>query len=81
LQDAKNELSVVDAAAEGVPQIVTRRGLETAIVTSYAEYERLSAQRRRPVPSLSEYLLVMPTTGEEADEFDRLELTAGEADL
>jgi antitoxin Phd len=77
LQDAKNKLStVVDAAAEGVPQIVTRRGVETAVVISYAEYERLSAQRRRPLPSLAEYLLEMPAAGEEGDELERIELTA-----
>jgi antitoxin Phd len=82
LQDAKNKLSaVVDAAAEGVPQIVTRRGVETAVVISYAEYERLSAHRRRPVPSLAEYLLEMPASGEEGDGFERIELTARESDL
>jgi prevent-host-death family protein len=33
LQDAKNRFSeVVDAALEGQPQIVTRRGVEAAVI-------------------------------------------------
>jgi antitoxin Phd len=78
LQDAKNKLSeVVNAAADGVPQVVTRRGVETAVVISYAEYERLREQQRRPVPALTEYLLEMPAASEE-DELQRIELTARE---
>jgi antitoxin Phd len=78
LQDAKNKLSaVLDAAAHGVPQIVTRRGIETAVVISYDEYERLIAQRRRPQPSLAEYLLEMPAAEEEVL-FERIELMARE---
>lgn len=59
--------AVVDAAAKGVPQIVTRRGIETAVVVSYDEYERLCAASRRPTRSLAEYLLAMPS-GPEGEE-------------
>ena len=46
LQEAKNRLSEVvnDAVSDG-PQIITRRGLEVAVVVSYAEYERLIRNR------------------------------------
>jgi antitoxin Phd len=82
LQDAKNKLSaVVDAAAKGVPQVVTRRGVETAVVISYAEYERLRAHRRRPVPTLAEYLLEIPASGGEGEGLERIELTARESGL
>jgi antitoxin Phd len=82
LQDAKNKLSaVVDAAASGVPQIVTRRGVETAVVISYDEYERLSAQRLRTRPSLAEYLLGIPAASSENELFDRIELKARDVGL
>jgi len=42
LQEAKNKLSeVVEAAQTDGPQIITRRGAETAIVLSYADYRKL----------------------------------------
>lgn len=42
LQDAKNRFSaVVEAAATGEPQKVTRRGKWVSVVLSAAEYERL----------------------------------------
>ena len=82
LQDAKNKLSaVVDAAARGIPQIVTRRGVETAVVISYDEYERISSQRRQPSPSLAEYLLDMPGAPQGEEEIERIELLGRDADL
>jgi prevent-host-death family protein len=64
----------VDAAAQGQPQVVTRRGVETAVVISYQEYERLSAaQRARRVP-FSEYLLAMPTTSDADTDIERIKL-------
>lgn len=67
LQDAKNKLSeVVDAASGGRPQIVTRRGVETAVVLSYGEYERITVALNGATPSLSEYLLAMPPIQPEA---------------
>lgn len=42
LQDAKNRLSeVVEQAISRGPQVITKRGVETAVVLSYAEYRRL----------------------------------------
>ena len=77
LQDAKNKLSeVVAAAARGQPQVVTRRGVETAVVISYHEYERISAARRGPATSLATYLLAMPTAPGPAGAIERIELDA-----
>lgn len=75
LQDAKNKLSaVVKAAAKGQPQIVTRRGVETAVVISYDEYERIRARGRRSTPTLAEYLLEVPPAAGGDDAFERIEL-------
>jgi antitoxin Phd len=42
LQEAKNKLSeVVEEAITRGPQIITKHGVETAIVLSYAEYRSL----------------------------------------
>lgn len=42
LQDAKNRLSeVVQQAISRGPQVITKRGVETAVILSYAEYRRL----------------------------------------
>ena len=46
LQEAKNKLSrVVDSAVNDGPQIITKRGVEVAIVISYAEYQEMIASR------------------------------------
>lgn len=60
LQDAKNKFSaVVDAAVNGTPQHVTRRGEPAVVVVSAAEFERLRAGRNRKM-SFKEHLLAMP---------------------
>jgi antitoxin Phd len=42
LQEAKNKFSeVVEEALKHGPQVITKRGVETAIVLSYAEYRKL----------------------------------------
>lgn len=42
LQDAKNKLSeVINLAISKGPQLITRRGEKTAVLLSYAEYEKL----------------------------------------
>jgi len=57
LQDAKAKFSqVVKLAGSEGPQVVTYRGVETAIVLSMADYHRLVADR----PSLVDYLLAGP---------------------
>ena len=77
LQDAKNKLSeVVDAAARGQPQVVTRRGVATAVVISYREYERIAAARAGRAVSLGAYLLAMPTAASPAGDIERIALAA-----
>ena len=46
LQEAKNKFSrVVENAVHRGPQIITKRGVEVAIVISYAEYQKMIASR------------------------------------
>lgn len=46
LQEAKNKFSeVVEGAVKDGPQVVTRRGVETAIVISYDEYRKITLGR------------------------------------
>jgi prevent-host-death family protein len=64
LQEAKNKLSrVIDNAINSGPQIITRRGVEVAIVLSYAEYKRMMTSR----PSLSEFFRKSPLVGVDLD--------------
>ena len=58
LQDAKNHFSVVvnRAQSEG-PQIVTRRGVDTAVVLSYDAYRQLTGQK----VSFKDYLASAPS--------------------
>ena len=57
LQEAKSRLSeVVDDALLHGPQIITRRGVETAVLLSYAEYRRLLLERK----PLSEFFRSSP---------------------
>jgi antitoxin Phd len=64
LQEAKNKFSrVVENALNSGPQIITRRGVEVAIVLSYVEYQRMLASRQR----LSEFFRESPLVGVELD--------------
>jgi prevent-host-death family protein len=46
LQEAKNKLSeVVDTSINKGPQIISRRGRNTAVVISYEEYRALKGQK------------------------------------
>lgn len=71
LQDAKNKFSaVVNAALEGTPQHVTRRGLPAVVVVSAEEFERLRAGKERNL-TFKEHLMAMP----KGDiEFERAEI-------
>ena len=61
LQDAKNKLSeVVDEAARHGPQIITRRGVETAVVLSFDDFAALSRGKNE---SLADFLLASPLGG------------------
>ncbi len=58
LQEAKNRFSdVVNRAQSEGPQIVTKRGLEAAVVLSYDEYRRLTGQKM----SFKDYLVSGPS--------------------
>lgn len=53
LQDAKNKLSeVVQSSIDKGPQIISRYGKETAVVVSFADYQKWTA----PKKSLKEFL-------------------------
>jgi prevent-host-death family protein len=48
LQEAKNKFSeVVDEAIKHGPQIITKRGIETAIVLSYTEYRKVMLNQKK----------------------------------
>ena len=64
LQDAKNKLSeVVDEALDSGPQLITRRGEETAVLMSYVEYRRLTGNQQK----LSEFFRTSPLAGVDLD--------------
>ncbi|MDO9121563.1 MAG: type II toxin-antitoxin system Phd/YefM family antitoxin [Anaerolineaceae bacterium] len=57
LQDAKNKFSeVVNQALSKGPQLITRRGEKTAVLLSYAEYEKLCKAQGK----LSEFFRASP---------------------
>ena len=62
LQDAKAQFSaLVDAALNGQPQHVTRRGKAAVVVVSEVEYARLSqGSRAKVAPDFISHLLSMP---------------------
>ena len=48
LQEAKNKLSeVVDEAVTHGPQVITRRGIEIAIVLSFTEYRKIMSSQKK----------------------------------
>jgi len=64
LQEAKNRFSrVVEHALNDGPQIITKRGVEVAIVLSYAEYQKMLAARQR----LSHFFRESPLAGVDLD--------------
>lgn len=64
LQEAKNRLSeVVDRALHQGPQLITRRGVETAVVLSLGEYRRL----RKPATNLVDFFQASPLAGVDLD--------------
>ncbi len=47
IQEAKNKFSeMVEEAIKHGPQIITKRGVETAIVLSYAEYRKVMLNQK-----------------------------------
>ncbi len=64
LQEAKNKLSqVIEEAVTRGPQIITRRGVETAIVLSYAEYRQMLARHGK----LADFFRESPLVGIDLD--------------
>lgn len=64
LQEAKNRLSeVVERALHQGPQVITRRGAETAVVLSMDDYKKM----RRPETDLVEFMQASPLAGVELD--------------
>lgn len=64
LQEAKNKLSeVVEEALTHGPQVITKRGVEAAVVLSYAEYRRLTLSQQK----LSDFFRQSPLAGVDLD--------------
>lgn len=64
LQEAKNKLSeVVEEAVQGSPQVISRRGVEVAVVLSYEEFKKL----KKDQGSLAEFFLSSPLAGVELE--------------
>ena len=64
LQDAKNKFSeVVEKALKSGPQIITRRGIETAVVISIEDYQKLT----RPKLDLVNFFRKSPLRGVDLD--------------
>ena len=62
LQEAKNKLSeVVEEAVHHGPQIITRRGVEMAVIISYRDYTKLNKSRKK----LSQFFQESPLAGSE----------------
>ena len=64
LQDAKNKFSqVVDEALKQGPQIITKHGIETAVVVSYEEYRKMVTSQKK----LSTFFQESPLSGVDLD--------------
>jgi prevent-host-death family protein len=64
IQEAKNKFSrVVENAVNDGPQIITKRGVEVAIVLSLADYQKMMASRGK----LSTFFRDSPLVGVELD--------------
>lgn len=62
--DAKNRLSeLIAAAGQGKPQLITKNGVEAAVLISYKDYRRLVA-REQP---LVDFLLSSPLRDSEVE--------------
>ena len=70
MQDVKNKLGAVVAAAKtGKAQIVTRRGVPTAVILSIEDFEKLQRLEAAQAPSFIDHLLSMPR---DDGEFERM---------
>jgi prevent-host-death family protein len=84
LHDAKNKFSaVVEAARQGRPQLVTRRGTAAVVVLAAEEYQRLMDLEAMQAPSFTEHLLAIPKQDPPSDsgDFERLDVALRDIDL
>lgn len=64
LQEAKNKFSeVVDKAINEGAQVITRRGVEVAIVLSYTEYTQMIVSKKK----ISQFFRESPLVEEDVD--------------
>jgi len=57
IQEAKNKLSeLIDRALSEGPQVITRHGVEVAVVMPFAGYKRLMARKQR----LGDFFMASP---------------------
>lgn len=64
LQEAKSKFSeLIDEALSEGPQVITRRGVETAVVLSFSDYRQLLLNRKK----LSEFFRESPLVGSNID--------------
>ena len=79
LQNAKNKFSaVVEAAKQGKPQVVTKRGVPAVVVVSFENFARFRHVGKMALPSFNEHLLNMPS---DEGEFDCSEISLREVVL
>jgi antitoxin Phd len=75
LQDAKTQFSqVVEAALQGEPQHVTRRGREAVVVLSEESYRALQESAHVCAPGFVAHLLSIPKEGKPLSEGARITL-------
>ena len=80
LQDAKNRFSaVVNAALDGSPQMVTRRGVPAVVILAVDDYQRLCQAEKSSAPDFIEHLLSIPKGGD--FDFERWPLDLRPLDL
>lgn len=64
IQEAKNKLSeVVEEAVHHGPQIITKRGVEVAVMLSYPEYRKMISSQKK----LSDFFRESPLVGVDLD--------------
>ena len=68
LQEAKNKFSqVVTEAIEDGPQIITRHGVEVAVLLSYQEYKQLVGASKPGQKKLSQFFRQSPLVDADLD--------------
>lgn len=79
LQDAKTQLSqVVEAALQGEPQHITRRGKRAVVVLSEEAFDAFMHNAQLSAPGFVAHLLAMPKADED---IERLPVKLREVDL